>query len=83
MVKVFLKSRKNCAVQNQIWTISCSEKEINDEKEINTELFKFYKALFEPKINVSNASIQDYLNRIEIPKLTTEQSQKCEGEITE
>ena len=74
MVKVFLKSRKNRAAQNQIRTISCSEKEIPDEKEINTKLFKFYKALFEPKINGPNALIQDYLNRIEIPKLTKEQS---------
>ena len=53
------------------------------KKKKNTELFKFYKALFEPKINVSNALIQDYLNRIEILKLTKEQSQKCEGVITE
>ena len=43
-------------------------------------MFKFYKTLFEPKINVFNALIQ---NRIEIPKLTKEQSQKCEGIITE
>ena len=64
-------------------TISCSEKELTDEKEINTKLFKFYKTLFEPKINVSNELIQDYLNRIEIPILTKEQSQKCEGVITE
>ena len=28
---------------------------------------------FEAKINVSNALIQGYLNRIEIPKLTKEQ----------
>ena len=52
--------------QNQIKNISCSDKEINDGKEINTELVKFYKALFQPKINVSNALIQDHLNRIEI-----------------
>ena len=81
--KFFLNLEKNCAVQNQIRTISCSQKEITDEKEINTELFKFYKVLFEPKINLSNALIQDNLNYIEIPKLTKEQPQKCEGEITE
>ena len=56
--------------KNQIRTISCSEKEITDEKEINAEPFKFYKALFKPKISVSNTLIQDYLHRIEIPKLT-------------
>ena len=46
-------------------------------------MLKFYKALFKPKISVSNVLIQDYLNRIEIPKLTKEQSQKCQGEIIE
>lgn len=56
---------------------------IADEKVINTELFKFSKALFEPKINISNTHIQDYLNRIEIPKLTKEQLQRCEWVITE
>ena len=39
--------------------------------------------LFEPKINASNALIQDYVNRNEIPKLTKEQSQRYEGVITE
>ena len=39
--------------------------------------------LFEPIISVSNALIQDHLNRIKIPKLTKEQSQKCEREIIE
>ena len=81
--KYFLNLEKNRAVQNQIRTISCSEKEITDEKEINTELFKFYKALFEPKINVSNALIQDYLDHVEILKLNKEQSQKYDGKITE
>ena len=65
-----LNLEKNCAVQNQISSIPSSEKEITNEKERNTELFKFYKALFELKISVSNALIQGYLNRIEIPKLT-------------
>ena len=67
--------QKNHAVQNKIKTISGSEKEISDENEIDTELLKFYEALFEPKINVSNALIQDYLNCIETAKLTKDQSQ--------
>ena len=71
------------AVQNQIRTISCREKEITDKKEINTEVFKFSKALFEPKISVSNTLIQDYVNGIDTLKLVKEQSQRCEGVITE
>ena len=35
------------------------------------------------QINASNGLIQDYLKRIQIAKLTKEQSPKCEGEITE
>ena len=76
-MKVFLKSEIRVA-QSLIRTISYNEKKINDEKEINIELFKFYKALCEPKLNLSNALIQHYLNRIEILKLTKEKSQKCE-----
>lgn len=84
IVKVFFKSwKKLCCSKLNSQNISCSEKEIIDEKEINTELFKFYKVLFELKINVSNALIQGYLNVIEIPKLCREQSQRCKGVITE
>ena len=36
--KFFLNLEKNRAVQNQIRTISCNEKEITDKKEINTDL---------------------------------------------
>lgn len=63
-------------------TISYSKKERNDEKEINTELFKFYKPIFEPKI-ISNELIQDYLNCMKILKLAKVQSQRFEGVITE
>ena len=38
--------------------------------------------LFLSNYVLSNALIQDYLNRNEILKLTKEQSQKCEGVIT-
>ena len=64
----FINLEKNRALQNQIRTISFSEKDITDEKVINTELFKFYEGLFEPKINVSNTLNQDHLNGIEILK---------------
>ena len=75
--------KKDRAVQSQMRTISYSKKEINDEKEINTELFKFYKPIFEPKIIISNELIQDYLNCMKILKLAKVQSQRFEGVITE
>ena len=67
--KFSLNLEKNCAVQNQIRTISCSEKGLTDKKEINTEVFNIYKTFFEPKISVLNALIQDDLSRAEILKL--------------
>ena len=75
--------KKDRAVQSQMRTISYSKKEINDEKEINTELFKFYKPIFEPKIIISNELIQDYLNCMKTLKLAKVQSQRFEGVITE
>ena len=81
---IFLKFlEKNRAGQSHMRMISYSEKEVNDEKEINTELFKFYKPLFQPMIKVSDELIQDYLDRIEIPKLNTAQLQGFEGVISE
>ena len=71
--KFLLSFEKNHAVKNQIRTISCSEKQVTDEKETNTELVKFYNVLFEPKMHIFNALIQGYLNRIEIWKLTKNQ----------
>ena len=70
--KAFLEFWKKLCCSKSNKTISCSEKEITDKKEINTELFKFYKARLEPKINVSNALIPDDLNRIKISKLSKE-----------
>ena len=67
--KFSLNLEKNFAVQNQIRTISCSEKGLTDKKEINTEVFNIYKTFFEPKISVLNALIQDDLSRAEILKL--------------
>lgn len=81
---IFLKFlEKNRAGQSHMRMISYSEKEVNDEKEINTELFKFYKPIFEPKIIISNELIQDYLNCMKILKLAKVQSQRFEGVITE
>ena len=68
----FSNLEKSCPVQNQIRTIFYSEKEILDEKEVNTELFKLYKGLFKQNLNVSNALIQNCLKCIEILEQTKE-----------
>ena len=53
------------------------------EKKKILNWLSFKKAHFEPKIHVSNALTQDYLNRIEVLKLTKEQLQRHEEVINE
>ena len=42
-----------------------------------------YKTLFAEKLQIQNEDITAYLNQISIPVLTGEQSQTCEGPISE
>ena len=78
--KFFVDLEKRHAIQNQIRTISCDKKEITDEREIIKKVFKFYKALFQKNQRLKKL-IQTYLNKIKIPELTIDQSQKCGGVI--
>ena len=43
----------------------------------------FYKTLFTEKFQIQNENITAYLNQINIPVLTGEQSQTCEGPTSE
>ena len=81
--KFFLNLEKNRATQNHIRTILSNEKEVDDQKEINNELYSFYKTLFSQKKQFPKHNFESYLNQITIPKLTKERLQECEGEITE
>ena len=50
---------------------------------MNHQLYHFYKTLFTEKLQIQNEHITAYLNQISIPVLTEEQSQTCEGPISE
>ena len=43
----------------------------------------FYKTLFTEKLQIQNKDITSYLDQISIPVLSGEQSQTCEGPISE
>ena len=60
-----------------------SQNEIADKNQINHQLNHFYKKLFTKKLQIKIEDITAYLNQISIPVLTGEQSQTCEGPITE
>ena len=81
--KFFLNLEKFHAVQSQVRSILIDKNEINDQNEINNHLLKFYKDLFSENIKTEPKCLEDYLNKIPIPKLSNNQKDLCEGIITE
>ena len=65
---------------NQVQTLSAVKK-VTDKNKINQELECFYKKFEKSKFQKED--INAYLRQINIPILTEEQSQTCEGSITE
>lgn len=71
--RIFSKSRKIFAVQNQIRNILIVKKEVNDHKDISNELFLFHKNIFGEKEHLSKEDINQYLNTIsKFPQLAKE-----------
>ena len=70
-------------MQNQVQTLLCGQNEITDKYQINHQLHHFYKTLFTEKLQIQNENITSYLNQINIPVLTGEQSLQCEGPISQ
>ena len=70
-------------MQNQVRTLLCGQNEITDENQINHRFYHFYKTFFTEKLQIQNENITASLNQISIPVLTGEQSQTCEGPISE
>ena len=68
---------------NQVRTLLSREKEVTDKHKINQELERFYKNLFTEKSEFQKEHTNAYLNQINIPILSEERSQTCEGPITE
>ena len=59
------------------------KRKLKDQNEIQQSLYQYYEKLFPKKVFNSNEVIAHYLKDFSLPKLTKEQSQQCEGEITE
>ena len=81
--KFFLNLEKQHALQNQVRTLLFGQNEITDKNQINHRLHNIYKTLFTEKLQIQNKDITAYLNQTSIPVLTGEQSQTCEGPISE
>ena len=80
----FLNLEKPRAFKNQIPNILIDNIEINNQKDINNELYWYYKNLFNERQHLSEHNINNFLNTVSnFPQLSTEQSLECEKDITE
>ena len=77
----FLNLEKQHTLLNQAQTVPCGEKEVTEKHRINQKLEWFYKNLFIEKSEFQKEDMNAYLSQINIPILTEEQSQICEGSI--
>ena len=82
--KFFLNLEKSRAVQNQIRNILIGNIEVNNQEDINNELYLYYKNLFNERQLLSEHDINNFLNAVsKFRQLSTEQSLECEKGITE
>ena len=81
--KFFLNLKKQHAIQSQLRNVNVNEKEIISPEDINNEIYNFYKNLFTEKILTSKEKVDNFLNKISLPKLDNQKACSCEGPITE
>ena len=80
----FLNVEKSREVQNQIRNILKDNIEINNQKDINKELYLYYKNLLNERQHLPEYDINNFLNTVSnSPQLSAEQSLECEKYITE
>ena len=71
------------SIQSQIHSVFINQDKIPDQDEIKKKIFSFYQSLFSRKVQFKTDIIEVYLENIPLPKLTNEQTLKCEGIISE
>ena len=77
--KNLLNLEKSRAVQNQIRNVLIDNIEINNQKDINKELYLYYENLFNKTQHLSEHDIKNFLNTVSnFPQLSTERSLECE-----
>ena len=80
--KFFLNLEKSRAIQGQVRTVIYSDKEINDETEINNHIYSFFDYLYK-ETSFSSTNLETFLNTISFPKLRKDKSKTLDVGITE
>ena len=77
--KFVLNLEKSQTVKIQIANILIGNIEVNNQKDINNELYSYYKNLFNERQHLLEGDINNFFNAIsKFPQLSTEQFLKCE-----
>ena len=74
---------KHHAIKSQIDSVIINQDQITDQYKINKQIFSFYQSLFSCKVQFQTDIIEAYLDNIQLPKLTNEQTLSCEGIVSE
>ena len=70
-------------MQNTIKKLIIDDTEVTDQTCILNHIKDFYEALFKKREQKTTAEIKDFLNVIDVPKLSEDQVKLCEEDLTE
>ena len=79
----FKNSEKQRGAQNTIKKFIIDDTEVTDQTCILNHIKDFYEALFKKREQKTTAEIKNFLNAIDVPKLSENQVKLCEKDLTE
>ena len=79
--KYFLGLEKKNKRKNTIRKLILNNKEITDQKLILKELQSFYQKRYTKQVFNSDNDIQEFLSKIDLPRLSEDEVQSCDGNI--
>ena len=80
--KKFKNLEKQRGAQNTIKKLIIDDTEVTDQTCILNHIKDFYEALFKKREQKTTAEIKDFLNVIDVPKLSENQVKLCEEDLT-
>ena len=81
--KFFLNLEKFNGMQSQIRKIIVNDQEITDPNIILNEIRNFYESLFKKGDSKRPSQINDFLDKVQLPKLNITEINKCDDELSE
>ena len=70
-------------MQSQICKIIVNDQEITDPNIILNEIRNFYESLFKKDDSKSPSQINDFLDKVQLPKLNITEINECDDELSE